>query len=252
MAALIFIWGLLIGSFLNVCVYRLPRGESVVSPPSHCPRCGARLRWYDLIPVWSYLALRGRCRACGETISWRYPLVELATAALFLWCYGIWGWQWELARALILSAFLLTIAIMDVDCQLILDRVLLWLGAAGLAWDALGWYGALAVPRPADAMAGALAGGGLLLTVAVLSHGGLGGGDVKCAAALGLWLGWRLTLTALFFAVVLGGGTAAVLLVLRLKSCRDAIPFGPFLAAGTFLAMLYGRQVWQWYVTNFF
>lgn len=252
MAALVFILGLIIGSFLNVCIYRLPRGESVVYPPSYCPRCSATLRWYDLIPVVSYVLLRGRCRACGQAISWRYPAVELATGALFLWCYAALGWGVDLARALSLTAFLLVIAVIDFDCQLILDRVLVWLAVTGAAWGVVAQIGLGTAPVPADMLAGALTGGGLLLAVAVLSHGGLGGGDVKCAAALGLWLGWRLALAALFFAVVLGGAAAAVLLALRRKSRRDAIPFGPFLAAGAFLALLHGQQVWGWYVANFF
>lgn len=253
MGVLIFVLGLTVGSFLNVCIYRLPRGESVVRPPSRCPACGMRLRPRDLVPVVSYVLLRGRCSACSAAISWRYPAVELVTAVLFLWCYAATGAEPALAKALVFTAFLLVIAVIDYDRQLILDRVVVWLAGAGVVLNLLLRYQASAmVPGLGDMLAGALLGGSALLAVAALSHGGMGGGDVKCAAALGLWLGWRLMLVTLFCAVVLGGLVGIVLLALRRKSRRDMIPFGPFLAAGAFIAMLYGRQVWQWYMANFF
>ncbi|EAX47870.1 peptidase A24A domain protein [Thermosinus carboxydivorans Nor1] len=242
----IFILGLIIGSFLNVCIYRLPLGASIVTPPSHCFACGTRLKFWDLIPVISYIALRGRCRYCGAAFSLRYLLVELLTAFLFTWCFQVTGLGPELIKALIFISFLIVVAFIDYDHQLILDKVLIWLGGAGVFINlGLGFTGLT------DMIAGSLLGGGLLLVIAIASRGGMGGGDIKFAACLGLWLGWKLTLLALFLSFLLGGVGGIVLLTLKRKGRKDFIPFGPFLALGAFFAGLYGWQILRWYFQHF-
>lgn len=242
----IFILGLIIGSFLNVCIYRLPLGVSIVTPPSHCFACGTRLKPGDLIPVISYIALRGRCRWCGAEFSARYALVELLTAFLFIWCFQVTGLGPELVKALIFISFLIVIAFIDYDHQLILDKVLIWLAGTGVSINlGLGFTGLT------DMIAGSLFGGGLLLVIVIVSRGGMGGGDIKFAAALGLWLGWKLTLLALFLSFLLGGVGGIVLLALKRKGRKDFIPFGPFLALGAFISMLYGNSIIVWYLSTF-
>ena len=234
--------GLLIGSFLNVCIWRLPREESIIWPASHCPACSTVLGVRDLVPVLSWIFLQGKCRYCSERISPRYPAVELLTGALFLICFQHYGLTPELAAALLLSALLVAITFIDIDHQIILDGMLIVLGAGGLVLQL--WTGAVGF---FSMLAGALAGGGLLLLLAIVSRGGMGGGDVKLAFALGFWLGWQGVLLGLFIGFVLGGAGSVLLILLRLRGRKDYIPFGPFIAAGAWIALLYGRQILDWY-----
>ncbi len=248
---LVFVLGLAVGSFLNVCIYRLPAGESVVSPRSHCRACGAILGPLDLIPVVSYLLLRGSCRRCGAPFSARYALVELATGALFAWCLFAVGPQPALLRALVLASFLVVVAVIDYDHQLILDKVVAWLAGAGAVISLALVPSLAAVPSLLlDMLLGGLLGGGVMLAIAVVTRGGMGGGDIKFFAALGLWFGWQLTLLALFLSFVIGGVGGAVLLLFRLRGRKDFIPFGPFIAAGVFVTLLYGPSLVDWYVRH--
>ena len=258
----IFLFGLLIGSFLNVCIYRLPKGESVVSPPSHCGACRTRLKAWDLVPVLSYVMLRGRCRYCGAVVSARYAVVELLTGLLFAWCLYVVGYSPEIEKAIALTAFLVVITFIDYDHQLILDKVLLWLAGTGVVINLLlnkhelwtAWPKAFAAGPPPgwlDMPIAALIGGGIMLLIAVVSRGGMGGGDIKFAAALGLWFGWKLTLLVLFLAFLAGGVGSVVLIVLRLKGRKDFIPFGPFIALAAFVGQLYGDSIIAWYLGYF-
>jgi len=245
-AIFIFIFGVIIGSFLGVCIYRLPRGQSIAVPPSHCPHCSARLGILDLIPLLSYISSRGRCRYCQRAISPRYFVVELLTALLFLWCYYAGGLNIRLAENLVLTSFLIVIAFIDYDWQLILDNVLLLFAATGAAISfALG-------TGLREMLLAAVAGGGILLAVALISRGGMGGGDIKFVAALGFWLGWPDILLAIFLSFLLGGVVSLILLILRLKGRKDMIPFGPFIAAATYLTVLYGTQILDWYLRRVF
>ena len=238
----LFLFGLLIGSFLNVCIWRLPREESIIRPGSHCPACSTALGVRDLVPVLSWIFLRGKCRFCGERIPVRYPVVELLTGCLFLWCGLHYGPSPELAAALIFSAFMVLISFIDLDHQIILDGSLLLLGASGLVLQL--WIGSVGF---VSMLIGAFAGGGLLLVLAIVSGGGMGGGDVKFAFALGFWLGWQGTLLGLFLGFVLGGVGSVLLLLFRLRGRKDFIPFGPFIAIGAWVALLYGNRILQWY-----
>lgn len=236
------LFGLAIGSFLNVCIYRLPQKRSVVYPPSHCMHCRQHLQILDLIPILSYVLSRGHCRHCGASYSARYAIVELLTVCLFIWCYTVFGIGFPLIKALILTSFLLVITYIDYDHQLILDKVLLFMAGAGALIECLTpSVGILSV------LAGSLAGGGLLLLIAIVSKGGMGGGDIKLATVLGIYLGAKLTLLALFLSFVIGGVVAVFILLLKRKGRRDCIPFGPFIAAGAFLSLLYGQELIRWY-----
>ncbi len=242
----IMVIGLSIGSFLNVCIYRLPHNRSIVDPPSHCEHCGARLKAVDLIPLFSYLWLHGRCRYCKAKITARYLCIEILTAALFIWCYQIFDGFFFSLKAFLFIAFLIVITFIDIDHQLILDKVLIWLAGTGVVINL--WIGTVGI---ADILIAVLFGGGVMLLIAVASQGGMGDGDIKFAAALGLWLGWKLTLLALFLAFIFGGVVGIIVLLLKKKGRKDFIPFGPFLALGAFISMLYGNSIIVWYLSTF-
>ncbi|MBP2651987.1 MAG: Prepilin peptidase [Firmicutes bacterium] len=234
--------GLVIGSFLNVCIYRLPENLSVVYPRSRCGLCGTTLTALDLVPVLSYLVLKGRCRHCGGKFSPRYALVEILTAALFCWCWLVFGLTAVLPGSLILVSFLIVITFIDYDHQLILDKVLVLLAICGLVINLLtGEVGIV------DMILSSLGGGGFLLVVALISRGGMGGGDIKFAAALGLWLGWKLLLLTMLGAFMLGGVGGVILLAFKIKGRKDHIPFGPFIAGGAAISLLYGSSILVWY-----
>ncbi len=247
-----FLFGLIIGSFLNVCIYRIPQNQSIAFPASRCSHCKTPLAVRDLIPVVSYLFLKGRCRYCHHSISKRYPLVELLTAFLFVLCYMVTGYHFESLGLILFTSFLLVITFIDIDHHLIFDKVLTWFALMGIAFNALHTYenlsGILPLLSFLDMLTGVLIGGGSFLAIALISKGGMGGGDIKLAAALGLWLGWKLNLLALFLAFLFGGIGSGTLLALKIKGRKDPIPFGPFISAGAFISMLYGSVIIDWYL----
>jgi leader peptidase (prepilin peptidase)/N-methyltransferase len=244
---LVLLGGLVIGSFLNVCIVRLPEGRSLWRPGSACPTCGAGIAWRDNIPVLSYLALRGRCRACGGAIAWRYPAVELVTAASFLFAYLRFGWSAELAIALVLLSALVVITGIDLAHQIIPDVITLPGIAAGFLASSLGgrvgWL---------DSLLGILVGGGAFLVIIFASRGGMGGGDMKLGAMLGAFLGWKVVVVSLLVAVLAGGLVAIVLLVTGARGRKDPVPFGPFLAVGGVVGLFGGERLLTWYLASFF
>jgi leader peptidase (prepilin peptidase)/N-methyltransferase len=241
-----FLFGLVIGSFLNVVIARLPDGRSIVSPPSACPRCGGLIRWYDNVPVLSWLWLRARCRSCKAKISWRYPAVELLTAVLFALAARRFGPALDLGQALLLLAALVAITGIDLDHQIIPDVITL----PGIAVG-----GGLAVAlHPAawrDTLFGILIGGGLFFVIILASRGGMGGGDMKLGAMMGAFLGWKLVLLAILLGVFAGGAVAIGLLVTGTKGRKDPVPFGPFLALGAVVSLLWGNDLLAWYLDRF-
>jgi leader peptidase (prepilin peptidase)/N-methyltransferase len=232
--------GLILGSFANVLIYRLPRDESIVWPGSRCPSCKAPIRPLDNIPILSFLALRGRCRHCGVRISWRYPIVEGLTGALVA---AVW---WAMPDALsrlagVVFVFLLVvITFIDLDVQLILNRLTYPGTAAGLAFAFVAGRGIPAVASAAGAAA-------LIVAIVVASRGGMGGGDVKLAAMIGAFLGWPGVAVALFAGFIIGGLIGITLLALRLRGRKDAIAFGPSLAAGALVGLFWGEAIARWY-----
>lgn len=244
--ALVFLFGLCVGSFLNVVIARLPEGRSILTPRSACPRCGAPIRWHDNVPLVSFAVLGGRCRGCGAAISWRYPAVEAVTGGLFLLAFLRRGLTVDLAGALLLLGALVAITGIDLDHQIIPDVITLPGIAVGLGFG-------LATGHPPwlASLIGAAVGGGLFFLIIVASGGGMGGGDMKLGAMLGAFLGWRLLLAGVMVAVLTGGIVAIALLALRRRGRKDAIPFGPYLALGGAVALLWGEGIIEWYLTAF-
>lgn len=246
MLAAVALFGLAIGSFLNVVIARVPARRSIVRPPSACPGCGAQLAWHDNIPVLSFLVLHGRCRACGMPISWRYPLVEALTAAALVAAYVAFGPTADFLVAGLLLPALVAVTAIDLEHQLIPDAIT-------LPWILVGLLANLVTARIswAEPVIGILLGGGVFLAIILASGGGMGGGDLKLGAMLGAFLGWKALLFALFVAVVLGGVLAIALLASGLRKRKDPIPFGPFLALGGAMALFWGERVVGWYLSGF-
>jgi leader peptidase (prepilin peptidase)/N-methyltransferase len=243
--------GLAIGSFLNVVIWRVPRGESVISPPSHCPKCDAQIRGWDNIPVLSWLILRGRCRDCRAPISARYPGVELLTGVLFGVVTLVLGLTWELPAYLFLTAVSIALAFIDLDTKR-LPNVLTLPSVPIFA-------GLLLLPAIADglwsdylrALLGGLALFAFYFLLALVYPAGMGMGDVKLAPTLGMalaWFGWGEWLVGAFLAFLLGAVIGVALMLVRRAGRRSAIPFGPFMVAGTLLGILVGSSIADWYV----
>lgn len=245
------IFGLLVGSFLNVVIARVPEGRSLIRPGSACPRCGAPIAWYDNVPIVSFLVLRGRCRACGTAISWRYPLVEAATAGLFAAAGLAFGPGLEGGVAAALLAALLAITVIDLDHQIIPDVI-------SLPGIVAGFLANLATGRVpwVESLIGALVGAGLFIVIAVVGswwagQEAMGGGDIKLAAMLGAFLGWKVLAISVFLSTVVGGILSAVFMTVGIRGRRDPIPFGPFLAVGGAASLFWGERMVRWYLNVF-
>jgi len=243
--------GLLIGSFLNVVIARVPEGRSLWYPGSACPGCGSAIAWYDNVPLVSFAALRGRCRACGMSIPWRYPLVEAVTGALFGAAALAFGPTLHAGVAAALLALLVAITMIDLERQIIPDVITLPGILAGflanLASGRVSWL---------ESLLGIVVGGGVFLTIAVVGswmagQDAMGGGDIKLAAMLGAFLGWKVLLLSLFVSAVGGGILAAALMGSGLRGRKDPLPFGPFLAAGGAAGLFWGERMVRWYLSAF-
>ncbi len=235
--------GLIVSSFLNVCIDRLPEGESIVSPPSHCPACGRRLSPLDLIPLFSYLFLRGRCRYCGAPIPRRVLLVEAMTGLLFVLLWYRYDLSLRLLLATLYTCFFIVIFFIDLEHRLVLNRVIYPAIVVAL----------LAVPVTPNhdavrLLSGGAIGFGLLFLIAFIYPAGMGMGDVKLATFIGLVVGFPAVFVALLVSFVTGGLVGGSLLLTGLKGRKDPVPFAPFLVTGGMIAMLYGQQIIDWYV----
>lgn len=247
----VFVVGLLIGSFLNVVIWRVPRGESIVTPPSACPKCGKQISARDNIPVLSWLLLRGRCRNCRNPISARYPLVELGTAVLFALTAVRFGLDWPLPAYLYLAAISVALALIDLDVHRLPDAIVKPSYVVAVVLLALASWGVDDWP----ALGRAAIGGGILfafyLLLVVLYPRGMGWGDVKLAGVLGLylgWLGWGALVVGGFAAFLLGGIFSIGLLLTRRAGRKSGIPFGPWMLAGALVGVAFGEQLWNGYL----
>jgi leader peptidase (prepilin peptidase)/N-methyltransferase len=243
----VFAIGALLGSFLNVCIHRLPRRESVVWPASRCPSCGTPIAAYDNIPILSYLWLRGRCRTCRSRISLRYPVVELANAAGYgtiLWWFG---WNWSAAVYALLFSALLVVTCIDLAHQIVPDVITLPGIALGLLCASM-----ILPVGLVNSTLGIAVGGGILWVMAWISpylfgREGMGGGDIKLLAMIGAFLGWKPTLLTIMVGAVAGSAVGIGLISLKIMRREQYLPFGPFLALGAVVAMFFHREVLAWY-----
>lgn len=246
MLAVYAIIGLVIGSFLNVCIDRLPENQSLIRPPSHCPECQRRLTFLDLIPVVSYIMLKRRCRYCGATIPQRLIWVELATGIMFGLLWWGYGPGVQLGILTFYGCLFIVIFVIDLEHGLILNR---------LIYPAIPVTLLLVLPRPELTIQNSLVGGGIGLAVfllaVIISRGGMGWGDVKMAGLIGLATGYPSVVVAVLTAIISGGLIAGIMLLLSLKKRRDTIPFGPFLSVGAMIGLIWGNNIWDWYTGLF-
>lgn len=236
-----FVIGIVIGSFLNVCIYRLPLGKSTITPPSACGSCDHRLSPLDMVPLLSYIFLRGRCRYCHESYSPRYMLVELLTGILFTLCGLYYLPTLKLALVFMFVACLIVQAFIDLDHQILLDEILMLMLPTGII------YAYYTLPDMWDSLYGALFAGGIMLLIFLLSRGGMGAGDVKLSFVLGVWLGFKASIVCLMLAFILGGIIGVLLLATGIKQRKDPIPFGPFLCIGAYIALLFSPYLIYFY-----
>ena len=240
------VFGLLVGSFLNVCIYRIPKGKSIIFPPSSCPGCGKKLSAYELVPVLSFLLQRGRCRGCSGGISIRYPIVEVLTSFLFLLCFWRFGLGLELVFSVIFAGLLLTAVFIDFDTMELPDGISLLCSLLGLA------YGLIVKNSLIFSVLGAAT--GFLLMYIIYKAGSMiykkeamGGGDIKLAAATGTFLGWQGVSFSIYLAFFLAFIVLLPALMTGIKKRQDSVPFGPALAAGAMIVLLWGSVIWNWY-----
>ena len=248
---MVFIFGSIVGSFLNVCIYRIPRGKSIILPSSYCPSCNTSIKIWDNVPIISYIMLAGRCRACKGNISLRYPVVEAVNALFYaavLWRFGM-GWHTLVYFAFVSS--LLVITFIDLDFQIIPDSItlpgiLIGLVAGSfllydpfLRWTMLGFK---------TTIIGAVTGFGLFYLIAVFSRGGMGGGDIKMMAMVGALMGWKSVLLTTFLGSLFGAVWGIFLMVFKGSGRKSKIPFGPFLAAGAIITLFAGQEIFYWYM----
>jgi leader peptidase (prepilin peptidase)/N-methyltransferase len=240
------VFGLIIGSFLNVVIYRLPLGQSLVTPPSRCRKCGYSLRWFDNVPVLSWVLLRGRCRKCGTGVSWQYPLVELITSILFVITVWLTPVGPLLASRLVLVCILIALFGIDLEHQLLPNSITL----PGIAIGLL--FSLIAPPGFREALIGAIVGGGILYAIAAGYYAwrreeGMGMGDVKMLAMLGAFLGWKAVLVTLVLASFSGAFIGIAMMAGQRGGMKYALPFGTFLALGALAAMFVGDPLVTWY-----
>ncbi len=246
---LILIYGLLIGSFLNVCIYRIPIGKTIVKGRSYCPFCNSLIPWYCNIPLFSYIFLKGRCKYCGEKISVVYPVVELLNALLYLLIWQVYGLTVTAVLAAVFFSILLVISFIDLRYWIIPDGLLLAILALGIinaVYQTLvlnaNWY---------DWAIGFFAASVPLLILGLAYKDGMGGGDIKLMAVAGLFMGWKLILLALFIGAVYGGVASIFIILVKKGSMKTAVPFGPFLSLGMATGLLAGNQLITWYMLLF-
>jgi len=245
--ALLAIVGLAVGSFLNVFIHRLPRQQSLNSPPSRCPHCDYQLRWFDNIPLVSYAMLGGRCRKCRTRISIRYPIVELVTMGLFVVHGAVFGWSALLIPRLVFACAMVVLFAIDLEHHLLPNAITLPGVAVGLIASTV------LPPGIIDALVGVLLGGGVLWLIGEAyfrfsGHEGMGGGDVKMLAMIGAFLGWKLVLVTLVLSSVVGSGIGLIVIAIRKGGMKYALPYGTFLALGALVASLAGEAIVNWYV----
>ncbi|QKS71856.1 prepilin peptidase [Paenalkalicoccus suaedae] len=244
----LFLVGITLGSFYNVVGLRLPKGESIVTPRSHCTTCDRTLHATELIPVFSYLFQRGKCKGCKTKISALYPTMELLTGLLFAYSYYHFGFTAELVVALLLISLLVIIVVSDLSSMLILNKVLLFF----LPLFVILRFTIAPLEPIWDAPLGAAVGFGLLFLLAIVSKGGMGGGDIKLYGVIGFALGLMGTLTSLFIAAMLGLVVAVINLAFKSFDRKREIPFGPYIAVGALIAYFFGQQLVDSYRALFF
>ena len=248
------VYGMILGSFTNVCIFRIPEKKSLWHPPSTCGNCGYRLKWYDNVPLISFIVLRGKCRQCHSHISWQYPAVEVLCGILMALMFLRIGLMPDLIFLSAAMVVLVTISVIDYKTMIIPNGTVIALLVIGFLYT----LGRLIFPGAfftsitwLEALIGFFAASVPLYLIAVISKGGMGGGDVKLMAAAGLFLGWKNIIVAMIIGSVIGAIVSLTLIAMKRKKRKDMIPFGPFLCLGILIAAVVGRDIVAWYIGLF-
>ncbi len=247
---IIFLFGSIIGSFLNVCIFRIQKEESIVFPTSHCGSCNTKLKGKDLVPIVSFFTLKGKCRYCNEKVSIQYPLVEVATGILFVIVYLKFGLSIDFLKFVTLTSVLLVIGIIDYKTQYVYSSVII----TGIAFGIIFLIITLITGEKLN-LTNIIIGAfipSLILAIIVLTTNGMGWGDVEIIFMIGIFLGLKLNLLNLFISIILGGVYAIYLIVFKKRNGKEAIAFGPYIVAATFITFICGNQILNWYVRTFY
>lgn len=244
MILLILIYGLFIGSFLNVCIYRIPSGLSIIKPPSSCGSCGHRLNYIDMLPVVNYIINKGKCRYCNSHYSIQYPLIELLNGVLYVLVALKFGFTWNSIIYCAIISILITVSLIDLKHKIIPDSLNITGAIVGIIFIIINKSSVL------DKLAGAFIGLGLFLAIAVITNA-MGGGDIKLMAILGLMFGVRGVLFITLFSFVLGAVISLILIAVKIKSRKDEIPFGPFISLSALIYIFFGLELITWYFNIF-
>ena len=249
--ALVFVFGAIIGSFLNVCIVRIPKNQSIVFSGSKCVSCGKGLSAIDLVPLLSFLWLRGKCRRCGALVSWRYFIVELLTGLIFVMLFTRFGFEWRTIIYFILSGILIVASFIDYEHRIIPNGLIIAGFAVVLPANVFGMNISFV-----DGVYGFIAGAGILGVIALISllllkKEGMGGGDIKLMAMAGLFIGWEITLLSLMLAIYAAAIVILLLIVFKVLKRGDHIPFGPFLSFGVTISLLFSNEIIYWYYRIF-
>jgi len=245
MLIIVLLFGILIGSFLNVCIYRIPRKEDIVYTPSHCMSCGNKIKWYDLVPIFSWLALGGKCRYCKAKLSKQYPIIEMTNGVAYMGIFYILGFNSEAFLISILFSALLVASMIDFKWKIIPNGIVIFLLVAGII------YMMVFSKTFSDSLIGFLAVSVPLFLVNIITKGQMGMGDVKLMAVSGLIIGWQHILLALMIGSIIGSIIGLSLIVLKVTSRKEQIPFGPYLSIGIMVSALWGENIINTYLNLF-
>lgn len=246
----IFIFGAIIGSFLNVCIYRVMKEESIAYPPSHCGSCGENLKAKDLIPILSYILLKGKCRYCKEKVSIQYPIIEVVTGFLFLLVYLKFGFSLELIQYMFFTSILIVIGMIDFKTQDVYTNTIITGLIGGLIFLVIGYFTGQEINLINYILAAVVPAG----IIAIFYYfGAMGWGDVEIVFFMGLFLGFKLSLLNLFLSIIIGGIVALIIIMIYRKKERGAeMAFGPYIAIAGFITVMYGNEIILWYMSTFF
>lgn len=244
----VLITGLCIGSFLNVCIYRVPLEESIAFPGSHCFNCGYELKWYDLVPVLSYALLMGKCRKCKEKISMQYPLIEIANGLLYVAVFFKFGYSIDTLKFMTLVSLMIVIGMIDFKTKYVFTSTTIVGVIVGIVFIIVNWI--ITKEFPKDNVIGAIVGFVPIFLIVVTTHG-MGEGDADIALLCGIFLGAKQTAIMLFFAIILGGIVAGIILLLKLKDKKGEMAFGPYLAIGSIISLFFGNELLNMYLNYY-
>lgn len=250
MLTLILLYGLIIGSFLNVCIYRIPKEESISFPPSHCGSCGKKINWYDNIPVFSYIVLKGRCRNCRDIFSLQYPLIEILNAIIYIILFKRFGLGIDFVFYSLILSTLIVVFFIDLKYMIIPDKLIITI----VIFEVLHKIGLYFTDKQINlktSLLGALLAGLLFLIIVIVSGGGMGDGDITLISSLGFILGVKLILLNIFLSFLIAAIVSIALLGLQIKTRKDPIPFGPFIILAFFIVLLFGEAIIDLYIKLF-